>query len=165
MTEKEIDNVDEYMISCKWFIAAKKLAYARDKSHLTSKSFNDHAAKSLVWVHDEFVALMPLEVWDEFVEFLQQHDKRSWNSWTKLWCYIYFNASKHKGCSFSHSREQFQRELGMQGASVSSKIKELEDAGFLQRTNYNADQGIARSYVLPQRLWCANRTETNEFLY
>ena len=104
-------------------------------------------------MQDEFIALMPVEVWDEFVNFLQQQPKRSWNSWTKLWCYLYLNCAKHRGCSFSHSREQFQKALAMQGADLSAKLKGLEAAGFIQRTHYNADEGIARSYALPPHLW------------
>lgn len=41
----------------------------------------------------------------------------------------------------------------MQGADLSAKLKGLEAAGFIQRTHYNADEGIARSYALPPHLW------------
>lgn len=96
---------------------------------------------------------MPRHVWDKWLEFLWTKSSRSWNSYTKLFCYIYFNAAKHTGCSFTHSREQFQKALGMQAADISKKLIELEDAGFIVRTNYNADQGIARAYMIKEQWW------------
>lgn len=41
----------------------------------------------------------------------------------------------------------------MQGADLSNKLIELEKAYFIRRTSYNADQGIARAYILDERLW------------
>ena len=37
-------------------------------------------------------------------------------------------------------------------ADISKKLIELEEAKFISRTNYNADQGIARAYLLNDRL-------------
>ena len=151
-TEREIINIDEFMISCKWILNYDKLQDARKISGLTAKSFNPHVAPRFLWCKDVFVALMPIETWDKFVDFLHLHDKRSWNSWTKLWCYVYFNCARHRGFSFSHSREQFAAALRMQEGTISARLIELEQNNFLMRTKYNADQGIARTYAIPKEL-------------
>ena len=43
--------------------------------------------------------------------------------------------------------------LGMNAADISKKLIELEEAKFIRRTNYNADQGIARAYLLDESIW------------
>ena len=50
----------------------------------------------------------------------------------------------------------------MQGADVSYKLGVLEEQGFIQRTTYNADEGIARSYTLMPDCWTTWRTQEFE---
>ena len=52
----------------------------------------------------------------------------------------------------------------MNAADISKKLIELEEAKFISRTNYNADQGIARAYLLNDRLWPSYRIKEIERL-
>jgi hypothetical protein len=153
MTDNAFCYADRSGVAVKIILDPKLRSTAQKESGMSAKSFNDHIAPDVVLCQDEFVCLMPLQVWEAWIKFLNQQHKRSWNSWTKLFCYVYFQCSRHTGCSFTHSREQFAKSLEMQPASVSEKLIILEKCGFIMRTNYNADQGIARAYSLPEKYW------------
>lgn len=157
-------NIDEYSVSCQWYLDLTRKAAAQNYSRLSYNAFSRGKVAAVETVAKEFVALMPRHVWQKWLEFIWTKNSRGWNSWTKLFCYIYFNAAKHTGCSFTHSREQFQAALNMNAADISKKLIELEHNGFIKRTNYNADQGIARAYILPRELWTEYRCKEIERL-
>lgn len=157
LTVHENINIDEYGVSCQWYLDLTRKGAAQKYSRMSYNAFCKAPVTEVEKVVDEFVVLMPRHVWQKWLEFLWTKSSRSWNSWTKLFCYVYFNAAKHTGCSFTHSREQFQAALGMNAADISKKLIELEEAKFISRTNYNADQGIARAYLLNDRLWPSYR--------
>ena len=164
LTVHENINIDEYGVSCQWYLDLTRKGAAQKYSRMSYNAFVKPAVAAVEKVADEFVVLMPQHVWQKWLEFLWTKSSRSWNSWTKLFCYVYFNAAKHTGCSFTHSREQFQTALGMNAADISKKLIELEEAKFISRTNYNADQGIARAYLLNDRLWPSYRLKEIERL-
>ena len=153
LQESETHYLDKQGAAVKIWLNKNNRGAAQKASGMSRQSFAPYAAPDIVLCQGEFVCMMPAQVWEDWVRFLEQQDKRSWNSWTKLFCYVYFNCSKHTGCTFTHSRDQFEKELGMQPASISSKLIALEQAGFIRRTNYNADQGIARAYLLCEKHW------------
>ena len=153
LTVREDINIDEYAISCKWYLNHKDKGAAQKYSRMSYNAFSKAQVAEVESCAGEFVVLMPRHAWQKWLRFLWTQSSRSWNSWTKLFCYIYFNAAKHTGCAFTHSREQFQKALGMQAADLSRKLIELEEAKFIRRTNYNADQGIARAYLLDESIW------------
>lgn len=164
LTVHENINIDEYGVSCQWYLDLTRKGAAQKYSRMSYNAFGKAQVAEVEKVADEFVVLMPQHVWQKWLEFLWTKSSRSWNSWTKLFCYVYFNAAKHTGCSFTHSREQFQVALGMNAADISKKLIELEEANFISRTNYNADQGIARAYLLNDRLWPSYRLKEIERL-
>ena len=164
LTVHENINIDEYGVSCQWYLDLTKKGAAQKYSRMSYNAFSKAQVAEVEKVADEFVVLMPQHVWQKWLEFLWTKSSRSWNSWTKLFCYVYFNAAKHTGCSFTHSREQFQTALGMNAADISKKLIELEEVNFISRTNYNADQGIARAYLLNDRLWPSYRLKEIERL-
>lgn len=164
LTVHENINIDEYGVSCQWYLDLTRKGAAQKYSRMSYNAFVKPVVAEVEKVADEFVVLMPQHVWQKWLEFLWTKSSRSWNSWTKLFCYVYFNAAKHTGCSFTHSREQFQTALGMNAADISKKLIELEEAKFISRTNYNADQGIARAYLLNDRLWPSYRLKEIERL-
>lgn len=156
--------IDEYGVSCQWYLDLTRRGAAQKYSRMSYNAFVKAPVAEVETVAKEFVALMPRHVWQKWLNFLWTKSSRTWNSWTKLFCYVYFNAAKHTGCAFTHSREQFQAALNMNAADISKKLIELEHNGFLQRTNYNADQGIARAYILPVDLWTEYRSKEIEYL-
>lgn len=103
-------------------------------------------------ITDDFFAFVPQSTFQKWYNFMLTKPTRSRNSYTKLYFYIYLKCMQSIG-GWSHSINQLAAELSMQPSSVSRKIQEIQQEGFLERSNFIfGDVNLATTYIIPSFL-------------
>lgn len=105
-----------------------------------------------LWLHEEFICLMPTEVFEAWSMWVNKFSPKSRNSWTKLYFYLYFKIHNTRNGLYQHSRELIAAELGMSVKDISARIKRLVQDGWLIDSRY-IPHIEAKYYTLPENLF------------
>lgn len=95
---------------------------------------------------DESICLMPIQVWDKWENWVERFIMRARNSWTRVFCYVYFNADKWDN-NYTNSVDNIAAELQMDSNDVSKKLIMLQQAGWISRSFYLVNTS-ARTYSI-----------------
>ena len=130
--------------------------WCMEQSGLSRNTFNkvwNAMRPELMVGADEWVTLMPVEVFDSFMHWIRQLTPREKHSWCKLYFYLYYNCMRflQSDGGWGHSVELIAAEIGVDKKDVCAKIQKLEEEGWICRSDYKK-KDTARFYYLPKHL-------------
>lgn len=105
---------------------------------------------------DEHFTMMPFVVFDTFVSWLDTvaATLNAKEALLKFYCYMYFHAGQFQG-EYQQSQENIAIELGTTVKLVNKRLKQLRDAGWLERRGtykFTGDQTWCYKYAVPEHL-------------
>ena len=97
---------------------------------------------------------MPFEVFDMFIAWLDTVAAtfNAKEALLKFYCYMYFHAGQFK-IGYQQSQENIAIELGTTVKLVNQRLKQLRDAGWLERRGtykFTGDQTWCYKYAVPE---------------
>lgn len=105
---------------------------------------------------DEHFTLMPFEVFDMFIVWLDTVAAtfNAKEALLRFYCYMYFHAGQFQG-EYQQSQENIAIELGTSVKLINQRLKLLRDAGWLERRGtykFTGDQTWCYKYAVPEHL-------------
>ena len=100
-------------------------------------------------VHDKFIALMPFEIWEEFVKTSRELGTKTRKNVARVFLYFYYRC-RQQGV-WGRPREKLIQDLKMGRQRLPESIQWLVEKGFLARSDYHwfGDNIYSRSYIIP----------------
>ena len=98
---------------------------------------------------DDFVVLMPFEIWEEFVKVSRELKTGRRKTVARVFIYFYYWCTRFG--IWGRSRERLVKDLNIDRNHLAESIAWLEEKGFLIRSDFHwyGDTIYSRSYIIP----------------
>ena len=98
---------------------------------------------------DDFVVLMPFEIWEEFVKVSRELKTGRRKTVARVFVYFYYWCTRFG--IWGRSRERLVKDLNIDRVHLAESIEWLESKGFLIRSDFHwyGDTIYSRSYIIP----------------
>lgn len=98
---------------------------------------------------DDFVVLMPFEIWEEFIKVSRELKTGRRKTVARVFIYFYYWCTRFG--IWGRSRERLVKDLNIDRNHLAESIAWLEEKGFLIRSDFHwyGDTIYSRSYIIP----------------
>lgn len=123
----------------------------RETLGVNRKSFNAFLKNAPTEWQDNFVVMMPFDVWDLLLYSMRDLTTTERKTLTRVFIYLYYYAMRNYG-TYARAREKIIEILHINKDTFTSAVKWLEDHALVERGDY-LKKVTARSYTIPAILW------------